>query len=373
MNFNAIAVDTGTTTHYVFNSTKVTMSSDPTPSISITPSNTLLDSGQYEQYIISLTTGTGDGPFTVNFYNQTGSQKLMESVVLIPSSPTNTVVFKTGTTGSFIYNAVAYDQATGYTFTSSSSTIQVHSDPTVTLVPSNAVLDSGQIEAFGITLNNGFGPFNTELYNLTGSKQQGTNITVGSGNTGYVKFATGPTGTFTYNAIATDQGTTAPFVTTSTSVQITVNPVLHIAAPTATNYIVDVSQVSVLSSTGATGGTPSYSYQWLEEAPGSSSYTPISGATSDSYQFDTLPLTSPGTYNFELQATDSASTPVTVVSSPLSVNVYTAPTATSLTPSNTVLDAGQHVTYSVLISNGKGTFTLKLVDTSNGQTVGAVT
>ena len=53
--------------------------------------------------------------------------------------------------------------------------------------------------------------------------------------------------------------------------------------------------------------------------------------------------------------------------------VYAKPTATSLTPSNSVIIVGQGVTFNVLVSGGAGPFTLELMTASNGVAANTLT
>ena len=69
------------------------------------------------------------------------------------------------------------------------------------------------------------------------------------------------------------------------------------------------------------GGESPLTYQWLEEAPGSGSFSAISGATSSTYTFATTSSTPTGTYQFELKVTDA--TGAVLTSSPISVTVNT--------------------------------------------------
>ncbi len=62
---------------------------------------------------------------------------------------------------------------------------------------------------------------------------------------------------------------------------------------------------SLTLSSSTSCGTSPYTYQWYEEAPGASSYSAISGATSSSYNFQTTSNSPGGTYSFEVKVTDS--------------------------------------------------------------------
>jgi hypothetical protein len=76
-----------------------------------------------------------------------------------------------------------------------------------------------------------------------------------------------------------------------------------------------------LTSTMVTTGTPSYTYQWFEEAPGASSYTPISGASSAAYTFTRTSSTTTGTWSFELMVADSVGASVTSNAATVAVNL----------------------------------------------------
>ncbi len=94
--------------------------------------------------------------------------------------------------------------------------------PTITLTPSTSSVTSGGSVTYTVTVNGGFGPFNVELYNITGSKQVLSNVTIASpGGSNTFTFNSGATGTFDYNAIATDTATNTLF--NSTKASLTVN------------------------------------------------------------------------------------------------------------------------------------------------------
>ncbi len=66
-------------------------------------------------------------------------------------------------------------------------------------------------------------------------------------------------------------------------------------------------------------GTRPVAFQWLIEAPGASSYSPISGATSNSYWFAPTSSSATGDWSFQIQESDSAG--VTVTSNAVTVTV----------------------------------------------------
>ncbi|MDE1871385.1 MAG: hypothetical protein KGI06_04060 [Candidatus Micrarchaeota archaeon] len=238
--------------------------------------------------------------------------------------------------------------------------VNLYKLPKITIAPSNTLTDSLQTETYTISATNGAGPFDVELFNITGSKNQNANVMVASGGTNEVSFTVASPvngNSFTFNAIATDKGTiSTPFVFSSSPNTIFVNKTLTQAStPTATNTLVDKGQITVIASTLPATGTYPYSYQWLVSynggsyaAASSTECATPSGAsqpklTSESCIFSTNQLTQTGYYDFELQITDSASTAASTTSAPVTVHVNSTLTASSspLSVTNTVIDQGQ--------------------------------
>ncbi len=110
-----------------------------------------------------------------------------------------------------------------------------------------------------------------------------------------------------------------------------------------TNAAIEAGQ-NVAYSAYVFGGASLYRFQWLEEAPGASSFTPISGATASSYTFAGTPATTLGKWSFKVQVTDA--TGFFRTSSFDTVNVVSsgAPTVTSVSPSSGPSSGGTTVT-----------------------------
>ena len=131
-----------------------------------------------------------------------------------------------------------------------------------------------------------------------------------------------------------------------------------LAAPTVTPTpgTVDQGQTYSLTSTAVTTGTAPYTFEWFEKAPGDSTYSLISDASStgDSFvthSFVTSTLTATGTWSFILQVTDN--TGVAVNSTAVSVTVNPALAAPTVTPTPGTVDQDQtSVLTSTLITTG---------------------
>ncbi len=72
-------------------------------------------------------------------------------------------------------------------------------------------------------------------------------------------------------------------------------------------------------------GTQPYYYQWYEEAPGASSFTPIAGATASTYTFSPTGGAKMGAYQFEVKVIDAQNNQV--VSSVMTVTYVAGPVA----------------------------------------------
>jgi hypothetical protein len=81
---------------------------------------------------------------------------------------------------------------------------------------------------------------------------------------------------------------------------------------------------------GASGGTPPYTYQWLEAFNGGV-FSPIPGANESDFNFSPTPSTPVGTWSFKLNVTDRSSLPETVTSNTVNVLVNSALAAPQVT------------------------------------------
>ena len=232
---------------------------------SITPSNAVLDSGEYETYTVNEE--GGEGPFNVMIYNITGSKQLGSNVILESSLATNTITFKSAKTGVFSYNAIVTDQGTSETFSSISNTIVVNSALSPSISPLSAEMDLGQ--TLSMTANTGtFGgtpPYNITFYLHNASSVKEYPAGYLQANIVLTKFITpNAPGTYTINAVVTDSAST-PVTENTVSATITVNPALIANAPSTSYLELDKGQNSIVGDSGATDGTPPYSYKWLSK------------------------------------------------------------------------------------------------------------
>lgn len=126
------------------------------------------------------------------------------------------------------------------------------------------------------------------------------------------------TNTITQNAIKS---------TTKSTLNAT-SSTLTVAAPIPSASTISQGQSVTLTDFGASGGTAPYEYQWLEESPGSTTFSamPSLSGGSTSYTFTTTSSTPTGTYIFELRVTDSENPAMVTTSNLVSINVTASAT-----------------------------------------------
>ena len=221
-----------------------------------------------------------------------------------------------------------------------SSTIKVDAAPSViSITPSATTLDSGQSVTYSSEITGGTGPFTANL--VTGGTTVNTITGISAGSVFDFGSVVPPTGTDTYNVIATDDGTSTPFVFNSISNTIKVDAAPSVISITPSATTLDSGQ-SVTYSSEITGGTPTFTANLIYVSG-------PSGATVDglgtgrvieslaNQQDGTVSFPSfssfseAGSYTFNVVATDSASNPVTFnsLSNTITVNGIAAPPASS--------------------------------------------
>jgi YVTN family beta-propeller protein len=152
--------------------------------------------------------------------------------------------------------------------------------------------------------------------------------------------------------VAYDSGKSEIFVTNSGSSNISVlsdHPTLVAPSVSSSPSTVDQGQTSSLRSTAVTTGVPPYTYQWFSEALGASSYSPIGGATSSSYNFVTSTSTATGSWTFILQVTDN--TGAAVNSTAVTVTVNGALSVT-ISPTSVRMNVSKSQLFTATVSKG---------------------
>ncbi len=352
----------------------------------ISPSTPTIDSGQS----ISLAANPygGTSPYTYQWYSGSGCS----GTVLGTASSLS--VSSAGTYFVYVTDSATPTHATAC---SSGDAVAVDSAPVAgSVTPSTPVIDQGQsVLLTAPAPTGGTGTFTYQWYTASspGTCTTGDAPISGATSASYAVPTSTTSGIYYYCYIITDTGVTSGSTPAPTSGsgtdQVTVNTPLSAPAISQASPAFDVGGSTSLTVTSAfSGGTSSYTCQWLQEAPGASSYSNLGSSFSCSagvttYTQSTGTLTTSGVYSFELKVTDSASTPVTTTSTPTTVTANPLPSSVSL-GSFAADPVGPTTSDSVSVSwsGGTGTFTVTLyystsssscssADTQAGQVTGA--
>jgi hypothetical protein len=351
----------GTPVTVTSNVVVVTVDSDPT--VSVTPLGPLAyDVGQTAGVLTAAITYSGPNTATVEWYSSSTPSCSASSTDTGTSGLTFTP--STGSAGTTYYCAVVSDSGvSGYTSPSNSVEVVVGSALTAGIpTPTNPMIDNGQSIPLAANPSGGATPYSYQWYSGTGTGAcAGTSLgTSQTQSTGALV-----TGTYYYCYVVTDDDSNSAASGWDT---VTVNaplvaPVISVAPTT-----IDNGQSSTLSTTTSfSGGTSTYTCQWLDEAPSGSfvnlgsSFACVLGSKPT---VSTGVLSTTGTWHFELQVKDSSGTPVTVTSNVVVVTVDAALVAPVISVAPATIDNGQSSTLSTTtsFSGGTSTYTCQWLD-----------
>jgi len=255
--------------------------------------------------------------------------------------PANTLV----SGDSYVFELQVSDSATtpeGAT-SPASSTVSASSPLTAGApTPTSPTIDSGQSITLAASPSGGSGSYTYQWY--SGSTASACTA-LGSPISGATlsTYVASPTATTYYCYVLTDPplGGSGPESVSSSSVLVTVNSALSVpSAPTVSATTLKANQGLTLSEPIPSTGTPSYSWQWLVSVNRGAyldatecTVNDGSGAAAGVTETCTIEagmLTSGDTYSFELQVTDSATSPYTQTSAATpAVTVTSAGTVTT--------------------------------------------
>lgn len=167
--------------------------------------------------------------------------------------------------------------------------------------------------------------------------------------------ASTPLGIYSLKMFASDTTNSADNgISNPATINVITAPVVQ--TPLAANDPVPISQSVTVGdqanaiTSSASGGTSPYTYQWFESTPSNAAFSAATDCltpTPTSCTFVTNSMTTPGTYNFELQVTDSSAPTNSVNSIVASIDVVSAQsTQTPLT-----INAPTPATQPIIVGN----------------------
>ena len=286
------------------------------PSVTISPTAVNMTLGGSQQFNSTATGGLS--PYSYQWYYSNGSAR--------SGSTNSTLVYKANSTGTFnIYLNVT--DTPNYKVQSNTATLNVNSQPTVTISPVAVNMTVGTLQTFNSSVSGGTPPYSYQWY-LNGSQFSG---------------ATGSTWIFN----ATSAGTYIVFLRATDSYNITVqsnNATVKVETPMNVTVIPGQVKMYVAQSltfnSSVSGGTLPFSYQWYLNG------TAVTGATGANW---TLDRRSAGDFKVYVRVTDgfnfSANSNVTDVLV-CSINLMLTPVS-----AQSSFGKGQSVTFTVDVFN----------------------
>ena len=356
--------------------------------------NPTVEGSQQESIVYTWSGGTPNYSGNIIVYNSVATIANMPFTGATGTSNTLTFKVHAGDTGIYTVSAHVQDSATAIESNTLSNTLMAYNALTAPASPtlSANTLDANQaLTVNGTIPSTGAPPYSYQWFYSTGGSYASANsiCTTGSGTgvqTGNIVscFAAANTltvgDTYTFELEATDNASTPDSKTSAASPKLTVNSVLSTAnAPTAVSKV-DGGQTAANDTLPATiGGTASVAYSWYYNLNGSA-YNPVTTqcATPSNTASSGLGIScvtpsgiTSGSYTFEVEMKDSASTPVitTSTASP-TITIKSAPSITGFASSSGPFYPGRAVNFSAAISGGTGPFTANLV--LNGNVIASV-
>jgi hypothetical protein len=296
-----------------------TVTVNPLPTVTISPSSAVIDWGQSVLFTSSVTGGTS--PYSYQWYldgapvyNATGASWL---------TPLSTGIYE-------VY--VVVTDSLSMQNTSATSTVTVNPLPSVTINPAYATIDFGQPETFTSNPANGTSPYSYQWY-LNGAPVSGaTNQTW--------TFTPNSTGPYQIYLVITDNVSSGA---TSNTANLNVNQAPTVSI-TPTSALIDADQSQLFNST-VLGGTSPFTYQWYLDG------SPVSDATSATWTFSP---SSSGSYTVYLTVTDNVG--ISVSSSNSTLNANPELTA-AISPTSAAIILGQSQNFTCSASGGTSPFT----------------
>ncbi len=346
----------------------ITITVNPLPTASISGNATVCQNATAP--LITFSGANGTSPYTFYYTIDDGSNTTSHSVTTSSGSSV-TVNAPTTTPGTFIYELVSVEDAGSLSCSNTASgsvTVVVNPSPSATISGTIDVCAGDPNPDITFTGSNGTAPY-IFTYNINGGSSQTVTST---GNSATVSVPTGTPGTYTYNLVAVEDGSsTTCSNNASGSATVQVNP-LPTASISGTAVVCENGASPIITFTGGNGTAP---YTFTYSVNGGANQTVTSSGSTATIG---VPTGVPGTFTYELvSVTDGSSTACSsTVSGTATITVEPLPSATisgtvtvcegDPNPNITFIGSGGTAPYTFTYTlNGGGTQTI----TSGGSTV----
>jgi gliding motility-associated-like protein len=272
---------------------QVTVNVNPLPTATVAGTVTLCQGDPAAT--ITFTGANGTAPYTFTYNINGGANQTVTSV-----GNTATVTAPTGTVGTFDYNLVSVQDASGTACSQAQvdqATVTINPTPTATIAGTIELCQNDAAPTITFTGADGTAPY-TFTYNING----GGNQTVTSvGNTATITAPTGTVGTFDYNLVSvSDASPTGCSQLQPDVATVTINP-LPTATVAGTITVCEGDAAPTITFTGANGTAP---YTFTYNINGGANQTVTSVGNTATV---TAPTGTVGTFDYNLVSVQDAS------------------------------------------------------------------
>ena len=287
------------------------------PSVTISPTSVSMTVGTQKTFT-STTTG-GLTPYTYQWYYTNGTA--------ITGGTTSTLTFNANRVGTYNIYLNATDSL-NYRAKSNIATVNVYSQPSVTISPTSVNMIVNITQQFSSTVAGGLAPYTYQWYYANGTSILGATAST-------LMYTPNSIGVYSIYLSVTDS---LNYRVQSNVATINVYPALAVSV----NPVNDTLYYggSVTFTTSASGGAPGYGYQWYLNG------NAVSGANGPTWMFTPE---ADGTWNVYVYVTDSLNNQAQSMG--VSVNVYSANLVLTVDQSQPILTKGQSVIFDVDVFN----------------------
>jgi len=311
---------------------------------------------------LSIVATGGTPSLTYQWYSNTSLSNIGGTSISGATSTTYTP--SSTTTGTYYYYCVVSASGTGCgSVTSDAVIVGIIEVPGITSQPSNISECVGGTDVLSVVATGGTPSLTYQWFSNTSLSNSGGTSISGATSSDYTP-SSSTAGTYYYYCVVSASGNGCAAVTTN-AVSVTINVV-----PEITSQPSDISEcvggASSLS-IGATGGSPSLSYQWYSNTSLSNTGgTSITGATSSTY---TPSSSTAGTYYYYCVISASGTGCTTVTSNAVTVTVIAAPSITSQ-PTDINECTGGDISLDVVATGGSPSLTYQWFSNTSLSNVG---
>ncbi len=310
---------------------------------------------------ISFTITGGLPPYKIDYTLSANGGAAVAQTPIITSTLLNTLPVPTATAGTYTYNITSVENANAAfctnPITGQTATVTVNPLPTATISGTTDVCQGTTAPLITFTGTNATAPY-TFTYNINGGANQ--TVTTSTGNSVTVAVPTTTIGTYTYELISVQDGSSTACANTALGNAVVTVQATSTATISGNASVCQDATAPVITFTAANGNAP-FTFEF--NINGGVTQTLVTGATSNSATI-TVPMTATGTFVYNLTSVKNTGpttclTPITNQAATVVINPN--PTATIVGSTIVCQNTGsQNITFTGAGGTAPYTFTYNI-------------